>query len=563
VAPEQPGEAPVALHPRYYLHNFLTLCATVQRQYEDILNEQEVSFLERFYSVEPGAQCLYVRLISRVGPWFRLAKLNYPEIGELDAPMRELVSVGLAIESEGLSVDELGRLFTCPELQGVYGELLPGGRAGNKAELLSAIEALPLDDGQHLHLLTTALGDQLLAPVDVEQVELLQQLFFGNRHQGLTDFVLSDLGLAHYYPYALNPQHRLFPCREALDEYLECSELQDIFFQFLELDDDEGLEEVTALMLEAQTCFAVNEQRWQRAWNSAAREMERRGQLEIARKLYIRGDRHPARERRARILEAQGDWPAVVALSREILARPWCEAEGEAATKILARARRKLGGKPERKPADQFRELKLTIEQSGEGVECDALSRLQGDWSSVHYVENNLMTTLFGLAFWQQIFADIPGAFHNPYQSVPRDMYEPEFVLRRRPMIEQRLGELRENGLKTELTDAYQRYSGYQCHWTDWRLVDEHLLATALDIIPREHLFTIWERLLFDPAENRSGFPDLIAFAEEVGDYCMIEVKGPGDALQNNQKRWLRYFSAHGIPAAVAWVEWDGAHADG
>jgi hypothetical protein len=67
---------------------------------------------------------------------------------------------------------------------------------------------------------------------------------------------------------------------------------------------------------------------------------------------------------------------------------------------------------------------------------------------------------------------------------------------------------------------------------------------------------TIWERMLFDLKENRRGFPDLIAFGGNTGEYCMIEVKGPGDALQDSQKRWLRYFSAQHIPAQVAWVEW-------
>jgi hypothetical protein len=61
---------------------------------------------------------------------------------------------------------------------------------------------------------------------------------------------------------------------------------------------------------------------------------------------------------------------------------------------------------------------------------------------------------------------------------------------------------------------------------------------------------------LFDPRENRNGFPDLIAFGERPGDYRMIEVKAPGDRLQGNQKRWLRYFAQHDIPASVAWVDW-------
>ena len=72
----------------------------------------------------------------------------------------------------------------------------------------------------------------------------------------------------------------------------------------------------------------------------------------------------------------------------------------------------------------------------------------------------------------------------------------------------------------------------------------------------REHLLAVFERLLFDPRENRSGFPDLIALGDEPGDYCLVEVKGPGDTLQDSQKRWLRYFADRDIPARVAWVEW-------
>jgi hypothetical protein len=65
--------------------------------------------------------------------------------------------------------------------------------------------------------------------------------------------------------------------------------------------------------------------------------------------------------------------------------------------------------------------------------------------------------------------------------------------------------------------------------------------------------------MLFDPGENRRGFPDLVALGDTPGDYCLIEVKGPGDALQDSQKRWLRFFEKEGIPAAVAWVSWEEA----
>jgi hypothetical protein len=36
----------------------------------------------------------------------------------------------------------------------------------------------------------------------------------------------------------------------------------------------------------------------------------------------------------------------------------------------------------------------------------------------------------------------------------------------------------------------------------------------------------------------------------------MIEVKGPGDRLQDNQLRWLEFCHEHQMPVAVCYVQW-------
>ena len=38
--------------------------------------------------------------------------------------------------------------------------------------------------------------------------------------------------------------------------------------------------------------------------------------------------------------------------------------------------------------------------------------------------------------------------------------------------------------------------------------------------------------------------------------YRMIEVKGPGDRLQDNQKRWLQFCARHDMPVSVCYVTW-------
>jgi hypothetical protein len=138
-------------------------------------------------------------------------------------------------------------------------------------------------------------------------------------------------------------------------------------------------------------------------------------------------------------------------------------------------------------------------------------------------------------------------------------MYEQGFLSLRQVSIEQRIELLEQKPLAPLLEEAYTAYQGYQNRWVNWRYLERDLVVAAATCIPSQHLVSIWRRMLFDPGENRRGFPDLIAFGAVPGDYLMLEVKGPGDTLQESQKRWLRHFESEGIPAQVGWVDWRDA----
>ncbi|MCB1678243.1 MAG: VRR-NUC domain-containing protein [Halioglobus sp.] len=545
------------LAPHYYRANFLVLCDTVEAQYADLLSGPERDWLQTLRTLPFQAQCLYVRLVSRVGPWFRESRLDYPEIGALEPVIDTLVRAKMLQQAAALSVDELGALYTRAELQQACAARLSCTlHAASKAALLETIEAWSLGGEVHAQLAAAVDAQRIVAPCHVEQVQLFQLLFFGNRRQSLTDFVLSDLGVARYYPYPLDRRFRLFEQRAALDEYLACAAFEDDWRQCRDTGDGAALPELAAQLLSRRIRYPSSEGRWHRLCNAVGRELERLGELDLAARLYARSQCHPARERRARIHERRKDWTAAAALCREILSEPWCEAESEAAGRILSRARRRLGEPPAPRRRDAFVELVLSLPREQSPVELRAAQHLAAHWHAVHYVENSLMNALFGLAFWEQIFAPVPGVFHNPYQSAPADMYAPEFRARRRQQLALRLEQLRTGNIPAMLDAAWRDYAGLQCRWVDWRRLDRELLASAARTLPAGHLLAIWERMLFDPRDNRRGFPDLLALGAQPGDYCLIEVKGPGDALQDSQKRWLRYFSAQGIPAAVARVEW-------
>jgi hypothetical protein len=553
------SEPPVntELVPHYYRDNFQALCDTVEAQYGDLLTAPEHQFLQCFRKLPFDAQCLYVRLVSRVGPWFRQSKLSYPELGPISPALDSLLASGMAELAEAFYVEELGGLYTVPELKQVFGPLLGDSSPRNKSELLEAIEELALEDSELMGLLEAIDSERIIAPRGLVEVALFQLLFFGNRHQSLTEFVLSDLGVARYYCYPLDRQHRLFRHRDAVEEYLACAELSDYWYELREGEDASNLPQLAVQVLALEIRFPSSEGRWHRLCNGLARDLERLGELNTAASLYECSGRHPARERRLRILERLEDWSGAVQLSEHILHEPWCEEERDAVERILPRVQRKLGAKPTPRRRDDFPRMDLKLARQEVPVEVLAARQLESRWGQVHYVENTLMNTLFGLAFWEQIFAPVPGAFHNPFQSVPTDMYSPDFRTQRQQALAARMTELQAEGVEPLLQEAYSRYASFQCRWVDWRRIDNALLKAATRVIPDTHLLAVWERMLFDPRENRRGFPDLIALGEAPGDYCLIEVKGPGDALQESQKRWLRFFARQDIPAKVAWVSWE------
>lgn len=79
----------------------------------------------------------------------------------------------------------------------------------------------------------------------------------------------------------------------------------------------------------------------------------------------------------------------------------------------------------------------------------------------------------------------------------------------------------------------------------------------ALAWVSAEHLKLWFARLADDIRANRSGLPDLVQFWPAERRYELIEVKGPGDRLQDNQIRWLAYCGRHGMPVRVVDVRWD------
>lgn len=547
---------PADLAPDYYLNNFRFLLDWVFQRYRDLLNDDEQQFLQRFNGLDHDAQCLLVRLSSRKGPLFRRDKLDYAEIANLDSSAQQLIDAGLLHRDIPLGVDALANTLTKPELLTLFSAQLVGLKQARKEILIQQLQTQFIEPQCWQLWTNNQFGDAYYLD-NQSIIRTLLLLFFGNAYQDLTEFVLQDLGLFRYENYPIDHQHRLFKSRAELDQYQQLVQLR----EQLETDTrTELLIQIAAQLPDASTNEKLQRRR-ARLVNHIAYELERAGEHLLAMQLYEQSHLSPARERRIRLLEKQEDFATAWTLLNELLERPRDEQELQVAYRMAPRLAKKLGTAFPKKITTITREQHLVlpplIDEQGIALRVEEVVRLSLDneVAPCVYAENALIGGLFGLWLWPEMFRGIEGAFANPFQAAPLDMYQENFVTNR-PGINELRALLGTDQYQAHIIHHWETKSGITNHFVNWSFLSKEILELALLCIPATHLTVIFERLLFDIKNNRSGFPDLIQFFPEQKSYRMIEVKGPGDRIQDNQARWLDYFSRHDIPAEVCYVRW-------
>lgn len=549
--------------PFYYLENFTSVLDWVGTRYEDLLDAPERAFIGGFAALPKPSRALLVRMVMRKGDLFRASKLVYEEIGDPAQAAAPLLAIGWIDADPVLTLEQLFGLLTKPELARLFG-LRAQQAAAKKTEQLAALAhehagALPLSGWRaRWH---DAFPEAVYALGVTAVCDRLRVLYFGNAHQDWTEFVLADLGVFSYEKVEFSLASRAFRTRADVDDYLR---LHDCRVRF---HDGAAAAEVLAgmpVISEANRWLAA---RRDKLLYQVAQQEEQGGDLAAALALY-RQSAHPgARIRAIRVLERSAQFEAAHALAMQAEAAPESEAEQQQLLRILPRLWRKLGlPKREAMPpvaVDATQEILLELPAPGkdhfvEGLVREHLHRAQ---APVHYVENTLINSLFGLLCWEAIFAALPGAFFHPFQHGPADLLAPDFHARRAAQFEACFAQLASARYRATILQNFRDKAGLQSPFVFWGSLSEELLELALACIPAAHLQKCFARLLQDIAANRSGLPDLIQFWPAEQRYRMIEVKGPGDRLQDNQKRWLAYFAQHALPVAVCYVQWQQGEA--
>ncbi|WP_053187733.1 VRR-NUC domain-containing protein [Pseudomonas thivervalensis] len=537
--------------PFYYLNNFRQVLAWLTQRYADVLSREEQRFIDDFAALPRASQGLLVRMVMRKGLRFRHGKLSYPEIGDIGAAIEPLLALGWVEEQAPIGLVELFEVLLKAEILQCLGHLIEHPKA-KKTEWLQALDDHS-NPPQPFRAWCPQLDDRLYSLTIMQLCDRLRLMFFGNLYQDWSEFVLADLGIFTYETVEFSAESRGLRSREDVDACLFLHDCQQRF------EAGEPVDEIVAQVKELSLDNPWLERRRGKLLFQIGQHGERIGDFALALCIYRDCTYPGARLRMVRVLERIGDYALALELGEAAAQAPQCAAETQALLRIVPRLRRKLGGPPvPRTMAREVERLELHLPRVDPAlsVEYHVQAHLHDEAAPVHYVENSLINSLFGLLCWPAIFAPLPGAFFHPFQRGPVDLLNEDFQARRAELFAACLAELDDGRYRQTIGRRYAEKWGVQSPFVFWGALSEPLLEQALDCLPAEHLKHWFQRLLLDIKANRAGMPDLIQFWPQQKTYRMIEVKGPGDRLQDNQLRWLEFCHEHQMPVAVCYVQW-------
>ena len=544
----------------YYADNLIALIAGVRQQYGDILTPEESDFGEGVIAMPAEAQRLLARLISRKGPLVRVDSLHFREIDDTPAALTHLIAREFVSWCPQAPSADLARLLTRAELAQCFGDVLaaegassavaadngaavcehradtpPKPATARKHEYLEWIERSLCDSEVHQRIERRCPWVAL----DIgERLELYRLLFFGDRRRDLSTFVLRDLGLARYAEYELARERRLFADRASLDAYIALLVLGD---QVDELGPKPSID-AAVLALEALWHPHENrlfERRRSRILNRLGRGLERVREFDAALACHARSSMAPARERSMRILKRLGDLGAVERLRRSMRAHPICPQEADFAKRFGTRRHRAWP-----------RETIILDVPDIDRVEASAAAILTADEGCAWHLENALPMGLFGLAYWDWMFAPVDGMFINAFQTAPIDLFWPDFLEARRDLCADPLA-VGDETLRAAMLDACRAHRDVANRLVDWRVFDADTLGRLLDGLGMDAVRKLLAFASADLDNARRGFPDLTV-VYGPGRFEFVEVKGPNDRLRDDQHLWIDRLRAARLPVRVA-----------
>jgi DNA polymerase-3 subunit epsilon len=531
----------------YYRQHFLELLDFVSGHYGHVLDDDDTRLVGEFRRLDRAAQCLYVRLANRKGRIFAANKLRYPEIGGLDGPLASLRAGGwIASPATDLFDDVLGFL-TRREIVDAISPLVPGlARGLKKAELVQLV----LERCEAAEFMSRLDLRRLLVQHRAAWVRFLLFLYFGEIRDGLSRFTLRDMGLVRTHSFTDDYEPRFADREEALETFR--------FADLLKRFEDGNVLQRQQIIESADQWpdpqFDAAATLRDRLAYAAGRDLEKSGEAERAMAVYRRGDSARCGERLVRLMFAAGMREEARTCLESMLDSPRCDEEWLFASDLY---QRKFGQKRTTPLTDVLRAAEtIELDEAHSGSpERAAIAYFQACGQRAYRAENALWRTLFGLLFWNELFASDSGALHSPFEALPSTLVDGSFYGAYRDVIESRLAGLADAAATRRhlLKVSTQRF-GTANGVFRWRKSTLEAIFALLDSADHAAVAEMLRSMCRDYRRTRYGFPDLLV-VDGTGPR-FVEIKTEGDQLRRNQLTRLRQMCAAGLRADVVRVRW-------
>ena len=526
--------------PDYYANNLVLVASHVVAHSSDLLGP-ELPTIKRILTLSRQGKRLIARLIMRTTPVVRVDALNYAEIADLEATLLELQVQGLVELNANVGADSLLDRLKVAELKQLFPELTrPKDR---KQDLLKRILGSRTDQTIRRQCATKVSWLALSLGKALQRVRLA---YFGDLYRDLTEFVMRDLGMSRFEDYPLGENARAFANVREVQHYLELSSLQRLPHSRRAAAQSWLLDH--PLVRQAQPDNRSLRRHRDKLLIGWGRDFERSRDHTRAHACLRQATAHPARERRVRMLKKDGDDNASAELLERMQEEPHSAEEALFAQRFGRRSSKKDNDVPWQETIWHTPHAQLP------GVEALTAEQLTANGGAAWHTENTLLPGLLGLAFWDIVFASQLGMFTHPFQSAPRDLYWPDFRARREQVIADRLAECADHdALWSRIYATAAAKTGRSCRLVNWSVIahdDCAILKAAQESFDANTLQALFDHMLNDLGQVRSGMPDLFV-AYGRGNYELVEVKGPTDQLQPNQRVWLKKLCDLGVPCRV------------
>ncbi len=533
--------------PTFYYHeHFLEMLEFVVEHYDHALSAAHRDLIRAFRRMTPGEQRLYVRLVNRKGQVYDVAKLCYPELGELRPLLAELRAQGWLVPPTPRHYDDVLRFLKRAEIQDIVLALVPGAsRSLKKGELV----AFARGHVAAADFLARVATERIVVQGHCREIRYLLFLYFGRLQDGLSQFTMRDLGLVRVNDSRGGYEPR-FAEREQAEAHFSIAETE----QRVAAADVEELVELAESADDwPATEFSSVATARDRLAHRLGQRLERAKKKTHALAVYQRAESTACNERVIRLLLAAKREDEARAFLERCLDEPRSDEEWLFASDFYAR---KFGKKRTSTVTDRLRAADaIDIDESQSGSpERAAAAWFEARGSTAYRVENSLWRTLFGLLYWNELTGGDAGVASS-FDFLPQALRDGSFGERHAERIAEVKALLEEPGaLKRTLLKTGTLHYGTPNGLFRWRRQTLDAVFALAEHGEPEAIGRVLDSFVNDYLGSRYGYPDLMLI-DEAG-IRFVEIKAEGDALRRNQLLRLEQLEAAGFRADVVRVHW-------